>query len=169
MPFKPLDATTLADKRTTEHGQCIRFKLLTQNEIDALCAIETRAHSHPWSRTLFADCLHSRQHCVLIFNERTLAGYFVVTSAAGSAELLNIAIDPSHQGKGLAFTALSFLLEKLEGVADTLYLEVRESNQAAIALYQKLEFAEVGIRPNYYPANKGREDAVIMAYSFLSS
>ncbi|UTF61741.1 ribosomal protein S18-alanine N-acetyltransferase [Gilvimarinus sp. DA14] len=167
MPFKPLDAQTLLGPCPAPQGQNITLKPLSETQIDALCKIENRAHSHPWSRKLFADCLHTRQHCILIYVEQTLAGYFVVTSAAGSAELLNVAVDPGQQGKGLAYAALSKLLHKLDGIADTLYLEVRESNLPAIALYQKLGFAEVGLRPNYYPANKGREDAVIMAYSFV--
>ncbi|MCP8900307.1 ribosomal protein S18-alanine N-acetyltransferase [Gilvimarinus xylanilyticus] len=167
MAFKPLDPNTLTGDCQTATGETLTLRPLTEADIEPLCEIEKRAHSHPWSRRLFTDCLHSRQRCILIFTGRTLVGYFVVTYAAGSAELLNIAIDPSQQGKGLAFAALTHLIQALNGVAETLYLEVRESNQSAIALYQKLGFAEVGIRPNYYPAAKGREDAVIMAFSFV--
>lgn len=141
---------------------------LADSDIDEVLQIEQAAHSHPWSRRLFEDCLGGRQHCLLLCTDTAILGYVVFCSAAGDAELLNIAIAPSWQRRGIARVALVHLIEKLASFAETLYLEVRESNTGALALYQDLEFVEVGVRPSYYPSAKGKEDAIIMAYTFIS-
>ena len=79
------------------------------------------------------------------------------------ATLFNIAVDPDYQRQDWE-RALEHLIDELEkrGVA-TLWLEVRASNAAAIALYESLGFNEATIRRNYYPTTDGREDAIIMA------
>lgn len=80
------------------------------------------------------------------------------------ATLFNIAVHPEHQRKGYGRALMEHLIAELEqrGIL-TLWLEVRASNQQAIALYQVLGFNEVSIRRNYYPTAQGREDAIIMA------
>ena len=80
------------------------------------------------------------------------------------ATLFNIAVAPEFQRKGLGRELLDALIVGLEekGIV-TLWLEVRDSNRAAIALYESLGFNEVSIRRNYYPTADGREDARIMA------
>ncbi|MGH1441439.1 MAG: ribosomal protein S18-alanine N-acetyltransferase [Cellvibrionaceae bacterium] len=99
-----------------------------------------------------------------------IAAYIITSTAADEAELLNITVAPQFRRCGLA----SLLLEHAETSFDTtiqnFFLEVRQSNANAIALYDTLGFNEVGCRPNYYPANgspvnhqAGREDALIMA------
>ena len=133
--------------------------------VDSVWGIERSVQSHPWSRALFEDCIGSRQSCLVIKHGDDIAGYLIVCAAAGNAELLNIAISPAFQRRGIARSALEHLITKLTGIADTLYLEVRESNTRAIALYDHIGFVEVGLRTGYYPANGGREDAVIMAYT----
>ena len=80
------------------------------------------------------------------------------------ASLLNICIVPSEQGNGYAKVLLQFLCEQVRTLgADTLFLEVRASNQTALHLYEKMGFNQIGTRRNYYPAKKGREDAWIFA------
>lgn len=151
----------------TSNGRLFTTHPLDRTQLEATIAIEQQSHSHPWSRQLFEDCLGSRQLCLLIQHQQTLVGFFVVSAAAGSAELLNIAVSPKWQRQGIAYGALAYLCKVLRnGYADTLYLEVRASNYGAIALYHQLEFVEVGMRPNYYPAATGREDAIIMACPF---
>ncbi|MDO6570269.1 ribosomal protein S18-alanine N-acetyltransferase [Gilvimarinus sp. 2_MG-2023] len=147
------------------NGVYLQLRPLAADDIAAVLTIEQSVHSHPWSRQLFEDCLHSRQQCLLLCDQQTVVAYCVFSVAAGDAELLNIATAPQWQRRGLARLLLSYLLEQLTCVADTLYLEVRQSNIKAIMLYQELGLAEVGIRPNYYPSAKGREDAIIMAYT----
>ena len=87
-----------------------------------------------------------------------------VNAVLPEATLFNIAVDPDYQRQGLGRALLEHLIDELEkrGVA-TLWLEVRASNAAAIALYESLGFNEATIRRNYYPTTDGREDAIIMA------
>lgn len=141
----------------------LQLRPLTDSDLETVHRIECSAHTHPWSRQLFEDCLNSHQHCLLLCLEQTVVGYCVISVAAGDAELLNMTTAPQWQRRGFARLTLSYLQSRLKEFADTLYLEVRESNTRAIGLYQELGFAEVGIRPNYYPSDKGREDAIIMA------
>ncbi|MDO3388435.1 ribosomal protein S18-alanine N-acetyltransferase [Gilvimarinus sp. SDUM040013] len=158
---------TLLSTQLSLNGLTLHLRPLDESDLDTVHDIERAAHSHPWSRRLFADCLGSRQCCQLICCDQTIVGYFVISAAAGDAELLNITTTPKWQRRGIAQHVLTYLLATLPKFADTLYLEVRESNLAAICLYQNMGFAEVGIRPNYYPSHKGRENAVIMAYASL--
>lgn len=143
--------------------QLLQLRPLTSSDLEAVHRIECSAHTHPWSRQLFEDCLNSHQHCLVLCLEQRIVCYCVISAAGGDAELLNITTAPQWQGRGLARLTLSYLQSRLKAFADTLYLEVRKSNTRAINLYQELGFAELGIRANYYPADKGREDAIIMA------
>ena len=72
------------------------------------------------------------------------------------------------QGQGIGGAFLEWIIEQLTPVAERFYLEVRASNAAAIALYEAAGFAEMGVRHNYYPAKKGREDALLMAMELFS-
>jgi ribosomal-protein-alanine N-acetyltransferase len=133
-------------------------------DLEAICAIENRAHSTPWRRAHFEDSLKaSHHHCIGVHQSGRWLGYAIVSCIAGEAELLLLVIDPPWQGRGLARQVLNHLFECLHGLADTLFLEVRVGNRRAIALYESLEFNQVGIRPGYYQTAAGAEDAVIFA------
>lgn len=159
----PVRAQDFTGTLTTPGGLRVQLSPLRAEDIDAVARLEASAHSHPWGAALFRDCVGGRQMCVLARVEGELAGYFVVTAAAGDSELLNITLAPAHQGRGLGKALLRHLAAVLQPLADTLYLEVRASNARAIALYHSLGFSEVGIRPGYYPGARGREDAIIFA------
>lgn len=89
-------------------------------------------------------------------------GHAVVSLVIDEAELLMITIAPEYQGRGLGKVLLQHTLQTLQKKGATcLFLEVRESNKAAIALYETLGFCETGRRSGYYPTKKGREDALI--------
>jgi ribosomal-protein-alanine N-acetyltransferase len=92
-----------------------------------------------------------------------VAGYGILAVAADEAHLLNLCIDPDFRQRGLARKLLNRLLElATEHRAGIIFLEVRPSNLAAIALYETAGFRRVAVRRNYYPAREGREDAVVM-------
>ncbi|WP_052480918.1 ribosomal protein S18-alanine N-acetyltransferase [Gilvimarinus agarilyticus] len=146
-------------------GSTLEFRLLDESLLDAICQLECEAHAFPWSRKLFSDCLGVRQPCVVAFNNEHIVGFAVVNAVAGNAELLNLAVAKKNRRQGIARALLQHVIKAVTPYADTLYLEVRESNQSAIALYEATGFVEVGTRPNYYPAAKGREDAIILAYT----
>lgn len=137
-------------------------------DIDAVCQIEKKSHSHPWSEKLFLSNFGTRYFNHLLIENETLEnekilGYFVASSVAGEVTLMNIAIAPEKQGQGGGHFLLQFLLDYArENNQQEIWLEVRASNHNAINLYQKLGFVEVDIRKAYYPCESGREDAVIM-------
>lgn len=101
--------------------------------------------------------------------DEQLIGFAVVSCVAGEAELLDFVVSPACQGQGIGGAFIGWLQRWLSttGSAQRFYLEVRQSNEAAIAVYQAAGFVEVGIRHNYYPAAWGREDAVLMAMELL--
>lgn len=143
-------------------GDTQSFRLLTGNDIPNVMALERAAHSHPWRQSSFENCLKGRQHCLLGFLGNTLAGYFVVAYGGGDAELLNLVVAKDYRRKGFGACLLKYAMAFVKPHADMLFLEVRVSNRAAIALYSQHGFYEVGLRKNYYPTLNGREDALLM-------
>ena len=93
-----------------------------------------------------------------------MAAFAITQIILDEATLFNIAVDPAFQRRGLGRELLEQVIDEVEkrGVV-TLWLEVRASNVAAIALYESLGFNEATIRRNYYPTAEGHEDAIIMA------
>ncbi len=137
---------------------------LTPDDLGAVMEIETRAYDFPWTEGIFRDCLRVGYCCWCYENEHTLLGYGVMSAAAGESHILNLTVRPESQRQGIGSLLLRHFqrLARRHG-ADTLMLEVRPSNRGAIRLYEKLGFNEVGVRPNYYPAEDGREDALLLA------
>jgi ribosomal-protein-alanine N-acetyltransferase len=137
---------------------------MRENDLAAVMAIERRAYFSPWTEGIFRDCLRVGYSCWVMEQEGGLLGYGVLSAGAGEAHLLNLCVAPEHQGKGLGRRLLIHFIESARGHrADALFLEVRPSNQAAVTLYESTGFNQVGCRNNYYPAPKGREDALIFA------
>ncbi len=138
------------------------------DDVEAVMEIELRAYEFPWSAGNFHDCLRSGYYCCVYRMGTHLnaspIGYAVMSVIAGEAQILNICIDPEMQGQGLGRRLLQHLIaEAGRREADTMFLEVRASNQAAFALYDSVGFNEIGQRRGYYPAQGGREDALVLA------
>ena len=126
--------------------------------------IETRAHAFPWSEQTFASNQGARYLNLQLSVDGEMAAFAITQIVLDEATLFNIAVDPAFQRRGLGRALLEQVIDEVEkrGVV-TLWLEVRASNVAAIALYESLGFNEATIRRNYYPTVDGREDAIIMA------
>jgi ribosomal-protein-alanine N-acetyltransferase len=106
-------------------------------------------------------------HHVLLV-DGVLVGYFYAQNIVGEVTLLNIAVDPDQQGNGYGKLLVEHFLSISESAkAESAWLEVRESNVAALSLYESLGFNELDRRFNYYPTQKGKEDAIIMSYLFF--
>lgn len=138
---------------------------LRVEDLDILMSIEVRAYPYPWTDGIFRDCLRSGYGCWALTLDEILTGYAVTSVAVGECHILNLTVAPDSQGQGLGRYLLRELLRRAEQAgADTAFLEVRPSNAAARHLYDTEGFNEVGVRRNYYPADKGkREDALVMA------
>ncbi|MBD1581806.1 ribosomal protein S18-alanine N-acetyltransferase [Pseudoalteromonas sp. S16_S37] len=127
-------------------------------------AIEVACHDFPWSENTMKSCLSGRYFNGAIYQQDTLAGFYIGEVAGPDHTLMDICVAPAYQGKGLAKALLNdFMLASEQAGAENLFLEVRESNTTAIGLYQWAGFSEVGIRKDYYPRVNGKEDAILMA------
>lgn len=134
--------------------------------LDAVMAIETAAYAFPWSRGNFVDSLAAGYHAEVLVDARgRMLGYFVAMAGVQEMHLLNITVAPAHEHCGHA----RFMLDRLVALcrqagARQLWLEVRESNARARAIYLRRGFVPVGVRKGYYPAPQGRrEHALVMS------
>ncbi len=142
------------------------FRPMGLADLEAVLAVERRAYPYPWTMGIFRDCLRSGYDCWLLEQGGELLGYLVLSAAAGEAHLLNLCVNPAHQGQGLGRWLLGKALDLARWhQVDSVFLEVRASNATARHLYQSAGFNEIGLRPGYYPADEGREDAIVMARS----
>jgi len=145
----------------------INFKEVDESAIEQLMAIETACHSHPWTLKTMSSCMGGRYFNLAAFNKNTLVGFYIGEKAGPDFTLMDICVTPSEQGKGIAKQLLRQFIEYGEQQnAENLFLEVRESNTRAIALYERAGFIEMSVRKNYYPsdnpAKNGFEDAILM-------
>jgi ribosomal-protein-alanine N-acetyltransferase len=136
------------------------------DDVDEVLAIEYRVCLFPWGRTHFSDCLTSGYSCWVCRVGDVLVGYFVLMLAVDEAHLLTIGVAPSHQRQGFGARLLRQAMGVgLAGGAKTLLLEVRPSNIQALSMYRHFGFAQVGVRRGYYPAEGGREDALVLTHA----
>lgn len=141
---------------------------MRQADIDAVADIEKRSYMFPWTPGIFRDCLRAGHQCWVLEGDAKLLGYGVLSAAAGEAHVLNLCIAPEYQGRGHGRRLLRRLVDLARWhQAGQVFLEVRPSNPKAIELYRDEGFNEIGTRPNYYPSDKGREDAIVMALELL--
>ena len=142
----------------------LRMRPMQESDIEAVMEVELLCYEHPWTEGIFRDCLRVGYCSWVYMLDQCVIGYGVMTVAVGEAHILNLCIHPEHQGQGLARRLLQRLLTLArEHGVDTAFLEVRSSNRIALGLYESIGFNEIGMRRGYYPAIKGREDAVLLA------
>ena len=141
-----------------------RYRIRPARSADAapLAEIERRCFSDPWSEAGIEETI---QHGTTIGLIAELAGkvtgYLMIRISGEEGEILNLAVLPEHRRRGIARELLARGIAALQsaGVAEA-YLEVRESNQAAISLYGANGFKPVGMRPHYY--RSPAEDALVL-------
>ena len=137
---------------------------MRDEDLEAVIGIELQVYDFPWTLGIFRDCLRAGYCCwVLTLGERVV-GYGVTMVAVQECHLLNLCIHPGWQGQGLGHKLIQHLLKLArQSGAESAFLEVRESNAKARALYRRLGFVEVGRRRDYYPRQNGREDALLLS------
>ena len=141
-----------------------RLQRMQESDLSEVMAIEGAIYSHPWTRGNFSDSLRAGYQCWTWRVGDELLGYFVLLVAAGEGHLLNLSVASVRQraGHGSALLREAMRLARSRGALH-IFLEVRPSNLAAKALYDRFGFSEVAVRPNYYPAHEGREDALVLS------
>lgn len=147
-----------------EMSALIEVRTMNYSDLKQVLAVEKKAYPHPWTLGIFRDCLRVGYHAWVMMFDNQVIGYGIVMLSPGEAHILNICIDPEHQGKGLGRHLLRYIVRKSNLTdVDMILLEVRRSNANAHKLYQSEGFHELGVRKAYYPAGEGREDAIILA------
>ena len=137
---------------------------MTHEDLADVSDMERRSYDFPWSHGVFRDCLLAGYHCIVLVQDERPIGYGILSVAAGEAHILNLCVDPRFRAHGYGERLLDEMLSMARGADVTqVFLEVRPSNEAALALYRKKGFHQVASRPSYYQATDGREDASVLA------
>jgi [ribosomal protein S18]-alanine N-acetyltransferase len=142
------------------------FRPMLATDLDRVMDLEPALYSHPWTRGNFSDSLTAGYSCWIVECNRTLAGYGVLMIGVREAHLLNLSVATAWQRRGYG----RMLLQHFTNIARAsdaaqLFLEVRPSNSAARQLYIGFGFRDITVRRGYYPAGRGREDAILMGIS----
>jgi ribosomal-protein-alanine N-acetyltransferase len=140
------------------------LRRLVLGDLDAVEPIERVSYPTPWSRGMFVTELSkpsSRSLAAVADETGELVGYLILSRYVDAWHVMNVAVSPAHRRRGVASALLRHLFAETGRDAQRGYtLEVRVSNEAAIALYERFGFRSSGLRPAYYTDN--REDAIIM-------
>lgn len=138
------------------------IRLMQAADVAAVAKIEKSVQSHPWTLKQFEDAVTAYQSTV-IEQQGQVLGFCILQPVLDEANLLLMAIDPAQQGQGLGYQLLDASVAMLKNNPVQIFLEVRETNIAAIKLYEKSGFHQIDLRKNYYPGSNGiREHAIIM-------
>lgn len=142
----------------------IRLRAMHPADLNAVTEIEESSYQFPWSIGIFRDCLLAGYHSQVLEVSGIVSGYSIMSVTGAEAHLLNLCVHPSCQRLGYGRRLLdAVLLNADELDVEQVILEVRPSNQIAIALYLSVGFELIGTHPSYYQADGGRQDAVIYA------
>ena len=151
---------------------------MTLDDVDAVLDIEHEVQAYPWTRGNFIDALDHGYMCRVDADGGEIRGYAVLMPVLDEAELLNIGVAAGLQRKGLGRAMLREMLDAArewsrqakppkDGCSQKnirrVFLEVRASNTAALALYRSSGFCQIGVRRGYYQSTSGSEDAITMA------
>lgn len=147
-------------------GATVVWRPMREDDLPMVATLEQASHAAPWTQGNFRDAFAAGYGTLVGEVDRRVIAYGVLMLAPGEAQLLNLTVAESARRQGLGRRLLRRLLGDAVGVgAEQCFLEVRESNHAAIALYLREGFAPVARRAAYYPPPPGsarREDALVM-------
>ena len=135
---------------------------MQESDLPQVAEIEKQIFSIPWSLESFRESMLLEHTIYLVAEEaETIMGYCGIYRVFNEGEIVNVAVSPEYRRRGVAKELLKRLLKESAALnVDNFFLEVRESNEAAITLYKNLGFTEAGIRKNFY--EKPRENAIFM-------
>lgn len=135
---------------------------MRKEDLEQVSTMEAACFSMPWSKKSFEENLNRSDAVYVVARDgEKVLGYCGAYVILNEADINQVAVEPLHRKKGIGGKMLAALLDKLgKAGADAVTLEVRKSNEAAIALYESMGFVTEGIRKNFY--EKPVEDALIM-------
>ena len=137
-------------------------------DLHNIMSVDSSVSLNPWSEQSLVPYLRpspaESHHALVLEVDGELAGFLIFSRVLDEASIDNVAVSPSLQGRGLGAALLQGALRKMSRLGQQrCLLEVRESNVAARALYEKNGFVVDGIRSRYYKTEHGREDALLMS------
>ncbi len=139
----------------------IEIRRLTYADLPAVVAIERRAFPAPWSLAMFVlELSKPAGVCLVAAEGDQIVGYVICSRHDRVWHLMDLAVAPDRRREGIGSALVQAMLDSLPGADEQVTLEVRPSNEAAIAMYERFGFKSAGVRPRYYQDNK--EDALIM-------
>ncbi|HZD53171.1 MAG TPA: ribosomal protein S18-alanine N-acetyltransferase [Woeseiaceae bacterium] len=142
----------------------VRTRTMVHDDLTIVSDIERRSYEFPWSHGVFRDCLLAGYTCIVLERESRVAGYAILSVAAGEAHILNLCVDPDYRNLGYGDSLLEEVLQRARHASvKEVFLEVRPSNVNALALYRKKGFRQIASRRAYYQAKRGREDAAVLS------
>ena len=145
------------------------MRTMTHEDLSVVSDIERQSYEFPWSHGVFRDCLLAGYQCIVFERNNEVVGYSILSIAAGEAHILNICIHSTYRSMGYGEKLLDEILFRARSSSvRQIFLEVRPSNEHALALYRKKDFHRVADRPAYYQASKGREDANVLVKKLTS-
>lgn len=141
----------------------LNFVPMRDDDLEWVAQQDAQLYPFPWSVGNFSDSMRSGYSCWTMLDGAQPVGYAVLMMVLDEAHILNISVVVERQRQGLGRCLLAHLgsVARQAG-ARQLFLEVRPSNTAALALYEHAGFETIGRRKGYYPAASGREDALVM-------
>ena len=141
---------------------------LVQSEVELILPIENACHAYPSSLDLLNTCFSKRYRNAKLTANGEVVGFYLAELLIDEMTLHDICVAPEAQGNGYGRLLLDHFIDMAKThKAVQLWLEVRKSNEAAIALYQSSGFDVVGTRQGYYPSPGGREDALLMGSAII--
>jgi ribosomal-protein-alanine N-acetyltransferase len=141
----------------------LSFRSARESDVPEILRIERSSYAFPWTEGIFRDCLRVNYTCRVAEIGVAVAGYGIMSVAAGEAHLLNLCVGEDYRCRGIGRRLLAHLIQVAANVgAREAFLEARPSNAPAIRLYQSLGFVQIGVRRGYYQAVDGREDAIVL-------
>ena len=146
------------------------FRRMTLGDVDRVMKVEHEVYEFPWTDKIFSDCIRVGYYCWLALQRQNIVGHAVISVSAGESHMLNLSIAREYQRRGFGKEFIEFLIQQAQAKqAQTMLLEVRPSNTAAINCYNSAGFNEIGLRKDYYPAPEGREDALLFARHIVTT
>lgn len=141
---------------------------MLESDLDKVLAIEEISYEFPWTQGIFQDCLRNQYLSTLYIKNEIIIAYSVAQFVVDECHLLNLCVSQIERRMGIAEKMVKHIMNQArQKDMGSIFLEVRASNSAAIHLYDKLGFNEIGLRRDYYPDTDGREDALVLAHEIF--
>ena len=141
----------------------IKIRSASADDVEAIVEIENGTNQIPWTKAQFVSSMEVGHYSLVLQEDEEIIGFAIFLPIIPESHLLNFAIDPTHQGKGLGDKLLQQVILQNKNIGvQVISLEVRVSNQPAINLYEKRGFTRDAIRSDYY-SGPPKEDALLMS------